>query len=82
MLSLIHSPSSPHTLLNKQTNKQTNKNTMLITKRVTRRKIWKINTFSAEKYFFMENIMTRTFLEKANFTSLFKQTVHPFNKSR
>ena len=54
---------------------------MLIKKRVTQRKIWKINTFSAEKYFFMKNIMTRTFLEKTNFTSLFKQTVHPFNKS-
>ena len=37
--------------------------------------------FSAEKYFFMKNALTRTFLKKINFTSLFKQTVHPFNKS-
>ena len=46
-----------------------------------RRKSWKINTFSAEKYFFMKSILTRTFLKKTNYTSLFKQTVHPFNKS-
>ena len=37
--------------------------------------------FSAEKYFFKKNILTRTFLKKTNFTSLFKQTVHPFSKS-
>ena len=36
---------------------------------------------SAEKYFFMKNILTRTFLKKTNFTSLFKQTIHSFNKS-
>ena len=29
-------------------------------KRVTRRKIWKINTFSAQKYFFMKKVLTRT----------------------
>ena len=29
----------------------------------------------------MKNTMIRTFLKKINFTSLFKQTVHPFNKS-
>ena len=29
----------------------------------------------------MKNILTRTFLKKANFTSLFKLTVHPFHKS-
>ena len=29
----------------------------------------------------MKNTLTRTFLKKTNFTSLFKQTVHPFNKS-
>ena len=37
--------------------------------------------FSAEKYFFKKNILTRTFLKKTNFTSLSKQAVHPFSKS-
>ena len=29
----------------------------------------------------MKNTLIRTFLKKTNFTGLFKQTVHPFNKS-
>ena len=37
------------------------------------RKSWKTNTFSAEKCFFMKNTLTKTFLRKANFTSLFKR---------
>ena len=50
-------------------------------KRVIWRKIWKNNTFSAEECFLVKNTLIRTFLKKTNFTSLFKQTVHPFNKS-
>ena len=29
----------------------------------------------------MKNTLIRTFFKKTNFTSLFKHTVHPFNKS-
>ena len=54
---------------------------MLIKRRVMWRKSWKINTFSAEKYFFMKNILARTFLKKTSFTSLFKQIVHPSSTS-
>ena len=44
------------------------------------RKEWKINAFSAEKYYFIKNIMTKIFLKKTNLSSLFKQRVHPFIK--
>ena len=47
-------------------------NAKLENKYVFRRKV-----FVHEKTFFL----TRTFLKKTNFTSLFKKTVHPFNKS-
>ena len=55
---------------------------MLVKKKsVIRRKSWKINTFCAGKYFFKKNILIITFLKKADFTRLFKRTVHPLRKS-
>ena len=37
--------------------------------------------FFGRKIFLHEKHSDQNFLKKTNFTSLFKQTVHPFNKS-
>ena len=43
-------------------------------------KSWKIDTFSAE-IFLQEKHSDQNFFKKDKFHNLFKQTVHPFNKS-
>ena len=39
------------------------------------------HTFSSGEHIFMKNFLTKIFSKKSNFTSLFKQAVHLFNKS-